>query len=134
MRCYIVAEGEDARGRIERKIITKRVKISDRGSVREFLSITGSNAVRAEWGRAFRQSKIKGNRWRPMICLDDGKNNRKNTGLDVPYGDGRGDSNIVNTFTFGDRGSVGVRGPRMILMKCGREKKVTATKKGCKED
>ena len=69
-----------------------------------------------------------------MICLDDGKNNRKNTGLDVPYGDGEGDSNIVNTFTFSDSGSVGVRGPRMILMKCGREKKVTATKKGCKED
>ena len=133
MRCYIVAEREDVRGRIERKIITEGIKVSDRGRVRKFLSITGSNAVRAKWGRAFRQSKIKGNRWRPMICLDDGKNNRKNTGLDVPYRDGRGDSNIVNTFTFGNRGSIGVRGPRMILMKCGREKKVTAAKKGCKK-
>ena len=67
-----------------------------------------------------------------MICLD-GKNNRKKTGLDIPYRDGRGDSNIVNTFTFGNRGSIGVRGPRMILMKCGGEKKVMAAKKGCKK-
>ena len=89
--------------------------------------------MRAEWGRAFRQSKIKGNRWRPMICLDDGKNNRKNTGLNVPCGDVKWDSNIVNTFTFSNNGSVGVRGPRMIMMKGGREKKVTATKKGCKK-
>ena len=133
MRCYIVAEGEDVGGRIERKIITERIKIGDRGRVREFLSVTGSNAVRAEWGRAFRQSKIKGHGWRPMICLDDGKNNRKNTGLNVPYGDVERDSNIVNTFTFRKRESICVRRPRMILMKCGRERKVTAAEKGCKK-
>ena len=69
-----------------------------------------------------------------MICFNDGQNDRKNTGLDIPNRDGCRDSNIVNTFTFGNRGSIGVRGPRMILMKCGREKKVMAAKKVCKKD
>ena len=134
MRCYIVAEGEDVGGRIERKIITERIKIGDRGRVREFLSVTGSDAVRTEWGRAFRQSKIKGHGRGPVICLDDGKNNRKNTGLNVPHGDVKWDSNIVNTFTFSNSGGVGVRGPRMILVKGSREEKVTVTEKGSKEN
>ena len=69
-----------------------------------------------------------------MICFDDGQNNRKNTGLDIPDRDGCRDSNIINTFTFCNGGGIGVRGPRMILVKRGREKKVMATKKVCKKD
>ena len=43
-----------------------------------------------------------------MVCLDDGQNNRKDTRFDIPDGDSDRNSNIVNTFTFGGRGSVGM--------------------------
>ena len=45
LRCYIVAKRKDIGGRIERKIITERVKVGGRGRIRKFLSVTGSNAV-----------------------------------------------------------------------------------------
>ena len=69
-----------------------------------------------------------------MICLDDGKNDRKNTGLNVPHGDVKWDSNIVNTFTFSNSGGAGVGGPRMILVKGSREEKVAVPEEGSKEN
>ena len=68
-----------------------------------------------------------------MISLYDGQDNRKDTRSDIPDRNSDRNSNIVNMFTFGNKGSVGVSGTRMILMKCSREKKVAATEKGCKK-
>ena len=69
-----------------------------------------------------------------MICLDDGKNDGENTRFNVPCGDSKWDRNIINTFTFSDGRSVGVRGPGMILVEGGREKQVAIPEEGSKEN
>ena len=67
--------------------------------------------VRAKGSSALRQCKVKGDGWGPVVCFDNRQNDRKNTRLDIPYGDGCRDSNIVYTFTFGKGRGVGVSGP-----------------------
>ena len=69
-----------------------------------------------------------------MICLDDGKNDGENTGFNVPCGDCKWDRNIINTFTFGDGRSIGVRGTGVILVESGREEQVAVPEEGSKEN
>ena len=111
MRCYIVGEGKDIGRRIRRKIITQGVEICNRSRIRKLLPITGSYTVRAQGGGTFRESDIKGDGWRPVICLNDGQNDRENTGLDIPYGDSRRDGNVINPFTVGRGRGVSMVGP-----------------------
>ena len=84
----------------------------------------------AKGSSALGQGDIKGDGWRPVVCLDDGQNDRENTGLDFPYGDSKRNGNIVNPFTVGKGRGVGMVGPRIELLKCGWEKQVAATKEG----
>ena len=106
-----MAKRKDISRRIERKIITKGIKVCHCFRIRKLLPVAGSYAVRAQGGSALGQSNIKGYRRRPMVCLDDRQKNQKSTRLKIPYGDKGRKGNIVNTFAFSEGRGIGVVGP-----------------------
>ena len=64
-----------------------------------------------------------------MGSVDDRENERKNTGCEIPNGDGGRDGNIVDTFAVGEGRGVGMIGTPMELLERGWEKQAMAAKK-----